>query len=94
MAAKTWSGEWWKMGGGGTVWDSMAYDADADLLYVGTGNGGPWNPKFRSPGGGDNLFWRPCWRFKPDTGKLVWYFRKHQATTGTSRPLSRWFWQI
>ena len=40
-AAKTWAGEWWKMGGGGTVWDAMAYDPDADILYIGTGNGGP-----------------------------------------------------
>ena len=56
-AAKTWAGtEWWKNGGGGTVWDGMAYDADADLLYVGTGNGGTWNPVYRSPGGGDNLY--------------------------------------
>jgi PQQ-dependent dehydrogenase (methanol/ethanol family) len=35
MAAKTWTGEWWKYGGGGTAWDAMAYDAEADLLYVG-----------------------------------------------------------
>src|SRR5262249_51619134 len=42
-AAKTWTGEWWKMGGGGTVWDSLAYDPELDLLYVGTGNGSPWN---------------------------------------------------
>ena len=55
-AAKTWSGEWWKMGGGGTVWDAIAFDPDADLLYVGTGNGGPWNRDYRSPGGGDNLY--------------------------------------
>ena len=46
MAAKTWTGEWWKMGGGGTVWDAMAYDPDADILYVGTGNGGPWDRNF------------------------------------------------
>ena len=55
-AAKTWTGEWWKMGGGGTTWDAMAYDADADILYVGTGNGGPWTQIYRSPGGGDNLY--------------------------------------
>ena len=42
-AAKTWHGEWWKLGGGGTVWDSMAYDPELDLLYIGTGNGSPWN---------------------------------------------------
>ena len=56
MAAKTWTGEWWKLGGGGTVWDSMAYDPELDLLYIGTGNGSPWNRAIRSPGGGDNLF--------------------------------------
>ncbi len=49
MAAKTWTGEWWKMGGGGTVWDGMAYDPEADLLYIGTRNGGPWNQNVRSP---------------------------------------------
>src|SRR5690606_23139165 len=43
-AAETWSGEWWELGGGGTAWDSFAYDPEADLLYIGTGNGGPWNP--------------------------------------------------
>ena len=56
QAAKTWHGEWWKLGGGGTVWDSMAYDPELDLLYIGTGNGSPWNQQYRSPGGGDNLF--------------------------------------
>ncbi len=55
-AAETWSGEWWKVGGGGTVWDSMAYDPELRLLYVGTGNGSPWVQQHRSPGGGDNLF--------------------------------------
>ncbi len=53
---KTWNGEWWKLGGGGTVWDGMAYDPELDPLYVGTGNGTPWNQKIRSPGGGDNLY--------------------------------------
>jgi len=76
MAAKTWNGEWWKMGGGGTVWDSMAYDPDADLLYIGVGNGGPWDRNLRSPGGGDNLFLASVIAVKPDTGKLVWYFQE------------------
>ena len=56
MIAKTWHGEWWRHGGGGTVWDSMAYDPDLDLLYIGVGNGGPWNYTMRSDGKGDNLF--------------------------------------
>jgi quinohemoprotein ethanol dehydrogenase len=81
-AAETWKGtDWSKIPGGGTVWDGMAYDPDADLLYVGTGNGSPWNRQFRSPGGGDNLYLCSILAVKPDTGKLVWYF---QTTPGES----------
>ncbi len=80
-AAKTWTGEWWKMGGGGTVWDTFAYDPVADLMYVGTGNGGPWNRDYRSPGGGDNLYLSSILAIRPDTGKLVWYY---QTTPGDS----------
>jgi quinohemoprotein ethanol dehydrogenase len=75
-AAKTWTGEWWKYGGGGTAWDAMAYDAEADLLYVGTGNGGPWDRNFRSPQGGDNLFLASILALKPDTGRLAWHFQQ------------------
>ncbi|MEO8096354.1 MAG: PQQ-dependent dehydrogenase, methanol/ethanol family [Acidobacteriota bacterium] len=81
-AAKTWKGtDWSVVKGGGTVWDGMAYDADADLLYIGTGNGSPWNRQFRSPGGGDNLFLCSILAVKPDTGKLAWYY---QTTPGES----------
>jgi quinohemoprotein ethanol dehydrogenase len=80
-AAKTWTGEWWKMGGGGTVWDGMAYEPDADLLYVGTGNGGPWNRNYRSPGGGDNLYLSSIIAVKPDTGKMAWYFQETPGDT-------------
>ena len=75
-AAKTWTGEWWKLGGGGTVWDSMAYDPDIDLLFVGTGNGGPWNERIRSPRGGDNLYLGSIIALRPDTGELVWYYQE------------------
>jgi len=75
MAAKTWNGEWWKLGGGGTVWDSMAYDAGLDLLYVGTGNGSPWNQDIRSPGGGDNLFLSSIVALDPDDGRYVWHYQ-------------------
>jgi quinohemoprotein ethanol dehydrogenase len=74
-AAKTWKGEWWKYGGGGTVWDSMAYDPELDLLYIGTGNGSPWNQGYRSPGGGDNLFLSSILALKPDTGEYVWHYQ-------------------
>ena len=78
-AAKTWKGEWWKMGGGGTVWDSLAYDPELDLLYVGTGNGSPWNQQVRSPGGGDNLYLSSILALRPATGRLVWHY---QVTPG------------
>lgn len=82
MAAKTWTGEWWKAGGGGgTVWDGMAYDEVADILYVGTGNGGPWNAAVRSPQGGDNLFLCSIIAVKPDTGRMVWYFQEIPGET-------------
>ena len=55
-AAKTWNGEWWKNGGGGTVWDAMAYDPQLDLLYIGTGNAAPWARKVREAKVNDNLF--------------------------------------
>jgi PQQ-dependent dehydrogenase (methanol/ethanol family) len=75
-AAKTWTGEWYKYGGGGTAWDAMAYDADLDLLYIGTGNGGPWDRNFRSPQGGDNLFLASILAIKPDTGRLAWHYQQ------------------
>jgi quinohemoprotein ethanol dehydrogenase len=78
-AAKTWSGEWWKAGGGGTAWDSMAYDPELRLLYVGTGNGSPWVRELRSPGGGDNLYLSSILALDPDDGKLVWHY---QTTPG------------
>src|SRR5689334_9004466 len=80
-AAKTWNGEWWKLGGGGTVWDSMAYDPELDLLFIGTGNGSPWNQGLRSPGGGDNLFLSSIIALKPDNGSYVWHY---QTTPGES----------
>lgn len=79
MAATTWNGEWWKLGGGGTAWDSFAFDPEANLLYVGTGNGSPWNQEYRSPGGGDNLFLASILALKPETGELVWHY---QTTPG------------
>ena len=81
MAATTWNGEWWKIGGGGTVWDSMAYDPELDLLYFGVGNGTPWNQEIRSPGGGDNLFLSSIVAVRPDTGDYVWHY---QTTPGES----------
>ena len=74
-AAKTWSGEYWKLGGGGTVWDSMAYDAELNLLYIGVGNSSPWNPQMRTNGEGDNLFVSSIVALNADTGRYVWHYQ-------------------
>ncbi|HUP93223.1 MAG TPA: PQQ-dependent dehydrogenase, methanol/ethanol family [Solimonas sp.] len=80
MAQKTWSGDTYaQQGGGGTVWDSMAYDPELDLLYIGTGNGSMWNRQVRSQGKGDNLFLSSIVALKPDTGEYVWHY---QTTPG------------
>jgi PQQ-dependent dehydrogenase (methanol/ethanol family) len=82
MAARTWSGDlWWEVGGGGTVWDSMAYDPELDLLYIGVGNGAPWNRHVRSLGGGDNLFLSSIVALRPESGEYVWHY---QTTPGDS----------
>jgi len=76
-ALETWSGdEWYKLGGGGgTAWDSLVYDPELDLLYIGTGNGSPWNRELRSPGGGDNLYLSSIVALRPDTGEYVWHYQ-------------------
>ncbi|MFV0277227.1 MAG: PQQ-dependent dehydrogenase, methanol/ethanol family [Parahaliea sp.] len=80
MAVKTWSGgNWWEIGGGGTVWDSMAYDPELNLLYIGVGNGAPWNHHIRSAGQGDNLFLSSIVALNPDDGSYVWHY---QTTPG------------
>lgn len=81
LAAKTWNGEWWKFGGGGTAWDAFAYDPDLDLLYVGVGNGSPWNREVRSPGGGDNLFLASVLALDPDNGEYVWHYQTSPGET-------------
>jgi quinohemoprotein ethanol dehydrogenase len=75
-ARPTWTGEFWTNGGGGTVWDSMAYDPELDLLYIGTDNGSPWSRAVRSPGGGDNLFIASIIALRPATGEYVWHFQE------------------
>jgi quinohemoprotein ethanol dehydrogenase len=77
MAARSWSGEWWKYGGGGTVWNAITYDAELDRIYLGTGNGAPWNPKIRSPKGGDNLFLASIVALDAKTGKYLWHYQEN-----------------
>lgn len=81
LAAETWTGEWWKFGGGGNSWHGFTYDPELDQLYIGTGNGGPWNRQVRSPGGGDNLFLSCIVALDPDDGTYLWHY---QTTPGES----------
>ena len=83
-AAATWDADWWKLGAGGAVWDGMAYDPDAELFYVGTGNAEPWPQALRSKGvasGKDNLYTASILAVDINTGKIKWHF---QATPGDS----------
>lgn len=81
-AAKgTWFGDFWKTGGGGTVWDSIVYDEELDQLYIGVGNGSPWNQEIRSEGKGDNLFLSSIVALDPDTGKYVWHYQETPGET-------------
>ena len=76
-AVQTWDpkGSWKEAGGGGTVWDAMAYDPELNLFYIGVGNGSPWNAKMRSPAGGDNLYLSSIVALNPDNGEYVWHYQ-------------------
>ena len=80
-AQPTWFGRWYEHGGGGTAWDAIVYDSELDQLYIGVGNGGPWNHKIRSEGKGDNLFLSSIVALDPDTGAYKWHY---QETPGES----------
>ena len=77
-AARTWdpSGKYWEAGGGGTAWDTLTFDPDLNLMYVGTGNGSPWARAKRSPAGGDNLYLASIVALNPDTGRYVWHYQE------------------
>ncbi|KPL68404.1 alcohol dehydrogenase [Erythrobacter sp. SG61-1L] len=81
IARPTWNGEWWKYGGGGTVWDAIEYDPELNLVYIGTGNGSPWNHGMRSDGKGDNLFLSSIVALHADTGEYAWHFQETPADT-------------
>src|SRR5262245_7404525 len=80
-SAEAWSVVWWKLGVGGTLWDCAAYDPDTNLVYVGTGNGGPWPEELRKSKGKDNLYVASILAVNADTGDLKWYY---QNTPGDS----------
>ena len=59
----------------------MTYDPELNRVYIGVGNAGPWNPRVRSPGGGDNLFVASIVALDADTGRYIWHY---QANPGES----------
>ncbi|HVR90737.1 MAG TPA: PQQ-dependent dehydrogenase, methanol/ethanol family [Novosphingobium sp.] len=76
-AVKTWSGDWWTKGGGGTVWDSITYDPLTNLIYFGTANAEPWNPAHRNTNGaGDSLYTASIVAVNADSGEYVWHFQE------------------
>ncbi len=81
LAAATWAGSWWELGGGGTVWDSITYDPQTNLVLFGTGNAEPWNPaangrESADAEGDDNLYTSSIVAVNADTGEYVWHFQQ------------------
>jgi len=77
-AAKSWTGEWWQQGGGGTVWNALAYDPALDLLYFGTGNADPWS-RGGSADTGDGLLCASIVAVHAADGSYAWHY---QTTPG------------
>jgi quinohemoprotein ethanol dehydrogenase len=74
-AAETWDPNAWKLGGGGAVWDGIAYDPDTDLVYAGTGNAEPWPEEFRGETGKDGLYACSILAVQASTGELKWHYQ-------------------
>ncbi len=74
---KTWNGDQWKIGGGST-WGYMAYDAELNLFYYGTGNPSTWNPAQRAGPDGkqiDQKWSMTMFARNPDTGVAAWAYQ-------------------
>jgi alcohol dehydrogenase (cytochrome c) len=72
--SETWprNSDAWTQGGGPT-WRSGSYDPQLDLVYWGTGNAEPYDPKPRE--GLDSLFTNSVLAIRPKTGEVVCYFQ-------------------
>lgn len=73
--SETWEGDS-SLTGGGSSWVTGSYDPELDLVFWGTGNPSPWNPRARK---GDNLFTNSIFAIRPKTGERVWYFQTTPA---------------
>jgi quinohemoprotein ethanol dehydrogenase len=78
-AAETWSGEWWKDGGGGTVWNSLSYDPGLGLVYFGTGNASPWSGPVGKGERADGLYTASIVAVHVKDGSYAWHY---QTTPG------------
>jgi len=74
-AARTWSGQWWTVGGGATAWEGITYDPQLDLAYFGTGNPTAWYRTLRGKTDDTNLYAASILAVRPTTGELAWYFQ-------------------
>jgi alcohol dehydrogenase (cytochrome c) len=72
--SETWpkNSDAWKYGGGPT-WRSGSYDPELDLVYWGTGNAEPYDPRPRE--GMDSLFTSSVLAIRPKTGEVACYFQ-------------------
>ena len=72
--SETWpnNSDAWTQGGGPT-WRSGSYDPQLDLVYWGTGNAEPYDPKPRE--GLDSLFTNSVLAIRPKTGEVACYFQ-------------------
>jgi len=71
LGVKTWPGQAWKIGGG-NVWGWISYDPQADLIYYGTANPGPWNPEQRP---GANKWTAGIFARSPGDGQARWFYQ-------------------
>jgi alcohol dehydrogenase (cytochrome c) len=62
----------WKFGGGPT-WRSGSYDPELDLVYWGTGNAEPYDPRPR--GELDSLYTSSVLAIRPRTGEIACYYQ-------------------
>ena len=75
LAEPTWFGRWYDYGGGGNVWNGIVYDPAFNQIYIGVGNGLPWDRRVRSEGKGDNLFLASIVALDADTGAYRWHYQ-------------------
>ncbi len=62
-------------GGGATVWDAISYDPELELVYIGTGNAGPWSEDTRMSKGFDLLYAASIVAVDVNTGLYRWHYQ-------------------